>query len=88
MPRYIVERSVPKMSQEEWQAVGKQAVKVADEMPDVTWIKSSISESEGKTYCEFEASNPEVLREHAKRSNLPVDKIVPVEMEVDPSMFR
>ena len=53
MPRYIVERSVPKMSKEERQAVGKQAVQVADEMPDVTWIKSSISESEGKTYCEF-----------------------------------
>lgn len=53
MPRYIVERSVPKMTQEEWQAVGKQAVKTADEMPNVTWIKSSISESEGKTYCEL-----------------------------------
>ena len=88
MPRYIVERSVPKMSQEEWQAVGRQAVKSADEMPGVTWIKSSISESAGKTYCEFEAANPDLLREHARRANLPVDKIVPVEMEVDPSMFR
>lgn len=88
MPRYIVERTVPPMTQEQWQAVGKQVVKVAEEMQDVTWIKSSISELEGKTYCEFEASNPEALREHAKRANLPVDKIIPVEMEVDPSMFR
>ena len=62
------------MSPEEWQAIGKQVVKVTDEMPDVTWIKSCISESEGKTYCEFEAPNPEALREHARRASLPVDR--------------
>ena len=88
MPRYIVERTVPKMSQEEWQAVGKQVVKVTEEMLGVTWIKSCISESAGKTYCEFEAPNPEALREHAKRANLPVDRITLVEMEVGPGMFR
>ena len=88
MPRYIVERSVPKMSQEEWQTVGKEVMRVTEEMPGVTWIKSSISESESKTYCEFEAPNPEALREHARRANLPVDRIALVEMEVGPDMFR
>ena len=76
------------MSQEEWQALGKKVVKVADSMSGVKWIKSSISESEGKSYCEFEAPNPEDLRKHAEQSGLPVDKISQVEMEVEPSMFR
>jgi hypothetical protein len=88
MPRFIVERTVPKMSPEEWQAVGKRVASCAQEMSGVMWIKSSISEAEGKTYCEFEAPNPEALREHARRASLPVDRIVPVEMQVDPSMFR
>lgn len=88
MPRYIIERSLPKLSSEELQEIGKKVVKVAEEMPGVTWIKSSISESEGKVYCEFEAPNPEVLREHSKQVGLPVDKISLVEIQVDPSMFR
>lgn len=88
MPRYIVERTVPKMSPEQWQDVGRRVVRFAQELPGITWIKSSISEEEGKTYCEFEAPNAEALREHARRAALPVDRIVPVEMQVDPSMFR
>ncbi|ACY13047.1 DUF4242 domain-containing protein [Haliangium ochraceum] len=88
MPRYIVERTVPKMSQEEWRDVGNRVVQSAAEMPGVTWIKCSISESEGKTYCEFEAPNAESLREHSRRASLPYDRVIPVEMQVDPSMFR
>jgi len=88
MPRYIVERTLPPLSQDELQSVGKKVVEVADALPGVTWIKSSISESEGKSYCEFEAPNPDVLRQHAQQAGLPVDKITAVELEVDPSMFR
>ena len=88
MPRYIIERTIPKMSQEEWEALGKKVVEVADNMPGVKWVKSSISESEGKSYCEFEAPNPEALRKHAELAGLPVDTISQVEMQVEPSMFR
>ena len=88
MPRYVVERTLPKLSSEQLQAIGKQVVEVAEQMPGVTWIKSSISESEGKSYSEFEAPNPEVLLEHSKKVGLPVDKISAVEIQVDPSMFR
>lgn len=88
MPRYVIERTLPKLSSEQLQAIGKQVVEVAEQMPGVIWIKSSISESEGKSYCEFEAPNPEVLLEHSKKVGLPVDKISAVEIQVDPSMFR
>ena len=63
-------------------------VEVAEKLQGVTWIKSSISESEGKSYCEFEAPNSEALRDHSNQVGLPVDKITAVEIEVDPSMFR
>ena len=88
MPRYIIERTLPKLSSEELQEIGKKVVEVAEQMPGVKWIKSSISESEGKSYCEFEAPNSEVLQEHSNQVGLPVDKITAVEVEVDPSMFR
>ena len=88
MPRYVIERTLPKLSSDELQEIGKKVVEVAEQMPGVTWIKSSISESEGKSYCEFEAPNSEALQKHSIQVGLPVDKITAVEVEVDPSMFR
>ena len=88
MPRYIVERTLPKLSQDELQRIGKKVVEIADSLQGVRWIKSHISESAGKSYCEFEAPNPEVLRHHAEQVGLPIDKIALVEIEVDPEMFR
>ena len=88
MPRYIIERTLPKMSQEEMQQLARRSIEVADGIPGVVWIKSYISESEGKTYCEYEAPNPESLLEHARLLNISADKITCVEIEVHPGMFR
>jgi hypothetical protein len=88
MPRYIIERTLPKMSQEEMQQLARRSIQVADEIPGVVWIKSYISESEGKTYCEYEAPNPESLLKHARLLNISADKITCVEIEVHPGMFR
>jgi hypothetical protein len=88
MPRYIIERTLPKMSQEEMQKLARRSIQVADGIPGVVWIKSYISESEGKTYCEYEAPNPESLLEHARLLNISAEKITCVEIEVHPGMFR
>jgi hypothetical protein len=88
MPRYIIERTLPKMSQEEMQQLARRSIQVADGIPGVVWIKSYISESEGKTYCEYEAPNPECLLEHARLLKVSADKITRVEIEVHPGMFR
>jgi Nickel responsive protein SCO4226-like len=88
MPRYIIERTLPKMSQDEMQQLARRSIQVADGIPGVVWIKSYISESEGKTYCEYEAPNPESLLEHARLLNISAEKITRVEIEVHPGMFR
>ncbi len=89
MPRYLIERDRPTgLSPEEARARAVRAIEVADSMPGVVWIKSYVSESEGKIYCEYEAPNPEAVREHARRAGLSVVKITPVNMEIEPSMFR
>jgi len=88
MPRYIIERTLPKMSQDEMQQLARRSIQVADGIPGLVWIKSYISESEGKTYCEYEAPNPESLLEHARLLNISAEKITCVEIEVHPGMFR
>jgi hypothetical protein len=88
MPRYIIERNVGDLSREELEAAGKKSVEVLTGMPEVVWIKSFISEAEGKIYCEYDAPNPEAIREHARLAGLPVDKISEVALEVSPDMFQ
>jgi Protein of unknown function (DUF4242) len=88
MPRYIIERILPKMSPEDMQQLARRSIQVADGIPGVVWIKSYISESEGKTYCEYEAPNPESLLEHARLLNISAEKITCVDIEVHPGMFR
>lgn len=88
MPRYIIEREVGELTREEIEASARRSNEVLADMPDVTWIRSYISQAEGKIYCEYDAPNPEAIREHARRAGIPVDRISEVSMEIEPSMFR
>ena len=87
MPRYIIERSVPEMSRSELDKAGKKSNEVIAGMPGVVWIRSYISNAGGKIYCEYDAPNPEAIREHARRAGLPVDSISEVSLEISPEMF-
>jgi hypothetical protein len=87
MPRYIIERTVPPMSREELDAAGRRSVAVLNGMPEVRWIRSYVSDIEGKIYCEYDAPSAEAIREHAQRAGLPVDRISEVALEISPAMF-
>jgi Nickel responsive protein SCO4226-like len=87
MPRYIIERSVPALTREQLDAAGRRSVAVLVDLPDVRWIRSYVSEVEGKIYCEYDAPSLDAIREHARRAGLPADRISEVALEINPSMF-
>jgi hypothetical protein len=87
MPRYIIERSVPTLSRDELDAVGRRSVAVIADMPHVRWIRSYVSDAEGKIYCEYDAPTVEAIIEHARRAGLPVDRVSEVSLEISPEMF-
>ena len=87
MPRYIIERTVPPMSREQLDAAGRRSVEVLNGMPEVRWIRSYVSDVEGKIYCEYDAPSADFIREHAIRAGLPVDRISEVTLEISPAMF-
>ena len=64
MPRYLIERSVPGLSLDDVSAVGRRSVAVLAEMPEVRWIRSYVSDVDGKIYCEDDAPSVEAIREH------------------------
>ena len=87
MPKYIVFRTVGKLSEEEIEAAGLRSVEALDLMPEVRWIRSYYSAAEGKIYCEYDAPSVESVLEHARRAGLPVDRVSEVSMEISPAMF-
>jgi hypothetical protein len=87
MPRYIIERTVGRLTPEELQAAGRKSNAVIAEMPGVVWVRSYLSDAEGKIYCEYHAPNAEAVLEHARRAGLTVDRISEVSLEISPAMF-
>jgi hypothetical protein len=62
-------------------------VEVLATMPEMRWIRSYVSDAEGKIYCEYDAPSVEAVREHARRVGIPVDRVTEVALEISPSMF-
>lgn len=88
MPRYIIERDVPALSKEELGAAAAKSMEVIAQMEGLVWIKSYVSHVDGKIYCEYDAPDPEALREHARRAGLPCNRISEVALEISPDMFQ
>lgn len=88
MPRYIIERNVGQLTRDQLDAAGRKSNEVLTGMPGVVWIRSYVSDVEGKIYCEYDAPDSEAVREHARRAGLPVDRISEVALEISPAMFR
>jgi len=88
MPRFIVQRTLPPLTEEQLDAIGRKVVEVCDEMPGMQWIRSHLTADGKHSFCEFEAPSAESCREHARRSGLPVDDVVALGMEIGPAMFK
>jgi hypothetical protein len=87
MPRYIIERNVPSLSREELTLASLRSIEVLKGMPEVRWIRSYVSDVEGKIYCEYDAPSVEAVREHARRAGIPADRISEIALEISPAMF-
>jgi hypothetical protein len=88
MPRYIVTRTLPPLTPDQLDEIGRKVVAVCSEMPGVEWIRSHLTVDGKHSFCELEAPNSEACREHARRAGLPVDEVVPLGMEIGPGMFK
>ena len=90
MPRYIVERTFPDGLRIPVNDDGAQMCQmvVLNNLEDgVTWVHSYVTEDSKKTWCIYDAPNPEAIRSCAKRNNLPVDRITEVRV-LDPYFYR
>jgi hypothetical protein len=82
MPRYLVERTFSNPP-----SFAVDAVIARNEYLGVTWFHSYVDEDTGKMLCLYEAPSPEAIRNAARQSGLPVDRITQVRV-LDPYFYR
>jgi hypothetical protein len=85
MPRYLIERNFAE--QVELTKDGVEGVNRINGEEGVQWIFSFLSADKKKTYCLYEAPNPEAIRSAARRNNIPADAIIEIGAELSPTMF-
>jgi hypothetical protein len=84
MPLFIIERNFAEQLEITRDAASQ--VQLINEEVGVQWLFSFLSADKKKTYCLYEAPDPEAIREAARRANIPADEIIEVS-EMRPEMF-
>lgn len=87
MPKYIIEREIPgagKLSEQELIGISKKSCRVLDNMgPEIQWIQSYVVDD--KIFCVYNASNEEMVKQHAQLGGFPANQISEVRAIIDPT---
>jgi hypothetical protein len=86
MPKYVIEREFPNAGQsteEDLVGLAKKSNGVIKQMgPDIQWIESYVTSD--KIYCVYIAKNKDLLFEHAKLAEFPIDRVEEIKTMTDP----
>jgi hypothetical protein len=87
MPRYVIERDIPKagdLAPRELRAIAQKSCGVLNKMgPQIQWVQSFVTAD--KVYCVYIAPNEDVVREHARQGGFPANRVSKVEAIIDPT---
>jgi len=90
MHRYLVERSFPDGLEIPINVTGTTtcaSVINTNAEHSVTWVHSYVTPDKTKTFCIYDAPNPEAIRLAARRNDLPIDRITEVRT-LDPYFYH
>ena len=87
MRKFMIEREIDGVGKLDScalaQAAGKSNDALAALAPRVQWQQSYVTAD--RTFCVYLAENEDVIREHAKRSGFPANRIVEITGVIDPA---
>ena len=87
MQQYVIEREVTgagSLSETQIREMSLRSLQTLKEMgPQIQWLHSYVTED--KVYCVYLAPNEDVIREHARRTGIPADRISAVRRLIDPN---
>ncbi len=86
MPKYVIEREIPgagKLTSEQLKAISQTSCGVLNKMgSEIQWVHSYVTDD--KIYCVYNASNKEMVLEHAKQGGFPANSVSEVANIIDP----
>lgn len=90
MPQFVIEREIPgagKLSEDQIREVSLRSLEVLQEMgKQIQWLHSYVTED--KVYCVYLAPDENTIREHARRTGIPANRVAAVRRMIDPANVR
>lgn len=87
MPQYVIERTLPgagNLTSDQLKGVAQKSNSVLKDLgPEIQWLHSYVTGD--KIYCVYNAPNPDIIREHAKRGGFPADSVSEVKNVINPA---
>lgn len=87
MPRYLIEREIPgagRLTPQELGAVARRSCDVLRALgPEIRWVRSYVTGD--RITCVYDATDAELVREHARRGGFPADRVEEVAAIIDPT---
>jgi len=90
VPEFVIEREIPgagALSEAELREVSLRSLQTLNAMgPQIQWLHSYVTED--KVYCIYLAPDEETVREHARRTGIPADRVSAVRRLIDPTKLK
>jgi hypothetical protein len=88
--QFVIEREIPgagALSETQIRDIALQSLQTLKEMgPQIQWLHSYVTED--KVYCIYLAPDEDSIREHARRTGIPADRVSSVRRLIDPVNFK
>ena len=90
MPQFVIEREIPgagSLSQTQVREIALRSLQTLAALgPQIQWLHSYVTED--KVYCVYLAPDEDSIREHARRTGIPADRISAVRRLIEPSNLK
>jgi hypothetical protein len=90
MPQFVIERGIPgagAMTETQIRDMSLRSLQTLKEMgPQIQWLHSYVTED--KVYCVYLAPDETSIREHARRTGIPADRVSAVRRLIDPANLK
>ncbi|WP_223463028.1 MULTISPECIES: DUF4242 domain-containing protein [unclassified Pseudomonas] len=86
MPKFVIEREIQgagALSERDLKAASQKSCRALRELPEVQWLQSYVTGD--KLYCVYISPSEEQIREHARVSGFPANRISQVMNIIDPT---
>ena len=89
MPEFVIEREIPglgQMTEEQLRDISVRSLAVLKDLgPQIQWLHSYVTDD--RLYCVYLAPEEAIVREHARKLGIPVNRVSAVRRLLDPKRY-